>query len=344
MDAGNGAKRPHKIAIIGSGNIGTELWKELTENGAADEIVVHNRSNKWDNEPFKATQIAVDQANLIRNNHKSTSQFKFTTNIQEALAGAEIVVVTAGVARKDAKQPRSELLQLNCDVIDPIAEAARELAPNANYIIATNPVDTMAQRFHEQSGIDSDRIIGLSGELDRSRMVQSICNQLKCPPDYVHDANVIGQHGEAMLPVLSNVTIEKPGEPPRKLMDIFPADSTELREIREASVKGGARLVERLRTSDHIAPAAALEVMVNTIIAAKWRGEDVKPVFGSALSEKEGVFIGQPVKFGRDGNHKVLPLPSLNNGEEELWDKSVKACKAALADIPGRRAKVALAV
>lgn len=336
-------KRPHKIAIIGAGNIGKELWKELTESGAADQIVVQNRSNVWDNEPFKATMIAVDQANLIRNAHKQTSQFKFTNSLAEAMDGADIVIITAGVARKDPKQKRSELLELNCEVIDPIARTARAVAPNANFIIATNPVDTMAQRFQEESGIPADQVMGLGGELDRARMIQSICNQLKIPPEYVHHAHVLGQHGEGMMPVLSNVEIQKPGEPPQKLLDLLADQPDMLREIREASVKGGARLVERLKTSDHIAPAAALEKMVHTIINAKWRGLNTTPITASAFSEKEGVFIGQPVQIGEDGKHTLLPLPKLSYPEEEQWSKSVKACHEALADIPGRKSARAVA-
>jgi malate dehydrogenase len=343
MNADAHPKRPHKIAIVGAGNIGKELWKELTERGAADEIVVQNRSNVWDNEQFKATMIAVDQANLIRHEHKQTSQFKFTNSLTEALDGADIVIVTAGVARKNPKQPRSELLELNCEVIDPIARTARAVAPNANYIIATNPVDTMTQRFQEESGIAANQIMGLGGELDRARMVQSICNQLKVPPEYVHNAHVIGQHGEGMMPVLSHVEIRKPGEAPQKLLDILADQPDKLREIRDAAIKGGARLVERLKTSDHIAPAAALEVMVNTIIDAKWRGMKTAPLTASTLSEKDGVFIGQPVQVGSDGTHKVLPLPKLSYPEQEDWDKSVKACHSALADIPGRKSALKIA-
>jgi L-lactate dehydrogenase len=328
--------RPKKVAIIGAGNIGKELWKELTEKGAADEIVVQNRSNNWDNEAFKGTMIAVDQANLIRNKEGRTTQFTFTTDMREALEGEDIVVITAGVARKSKDQPRAELLEANCAVIDPIAQAAREIAPNANYVIATNPVDAMTQRFQERSGIAPEQVLGLSGELDRVRMVQSICNQTGVSPDCVKNANVIGQHGEAMVPVVSGVMIHKPGQEPQRLVDILADQPERLQEIRDAAIKGGARLVERLKTSDHIAPAAALESMVMNIIDAKYNGKDAPVMHASALSREEGVYIGQPVKAGKNGKHDVLPLPELDWTEKAGWEKSVKASHAVLADIPGR--------
>lgn len=331
--------RPRKIAIMGMGGIGQELWKELTENGTADQIVVYNRSNKWDNEHFKGVMIAVDQANLINGNHKKTAQFKFTTNAEEALDGAEIVVIAGGAKRKSKEQPRSELMQENCNFIDPLAQAARDKAPDATYIIATNPVDTMTQRFQEKSGIAANQILGLSGELDRARMVQSISNQLKIPPDYVENANVAGQHGDAMVPLLSQVMIHYPGQEPKKLTEVLADQPEKLQEIKDATVGGGARLVARLTTgSDTIAPAAALKYMVNEVIDAKWRGQQADVVYASAMSEKDGVYIGQPVQIGADGKHTVLPLPEMNRGEKEAWDKSVKVSQAALGDLPGRKA------
>jgi malate dehydrogenase len=334
--------RPRKIAIMGMGNppggIGKELWKELTEAGTADQIVVYNRSNKWDNENFKGEMIAVDQANLINNRHKDTSQFKFTTDPREAMANADIVVIAGGAKRpKDRPMSRADLMQLNCDFIDPLAAAAKDVNTNATFILATNPVDTMAQRFHEKSGIGADRIMGLSGELDRARMIQSISNQLQIPPNYIENANVIGQHGEGMVPVLSQVMIRYPDQQPRKLVEILANEPEKLEEIKKATIEGGGRLVKRLDIgSDYIAPAAGLKRMVDEVIAAK-QGKKTEPLFASAMNEKEGIYIGQPVQINSDGKHTVLPLPELNRGETEAWSNSVKLSNAMLGDLPGRK-------
>ena len=146
----NSLPRPRKIAIIGGGKIGMELWKELTERATADEVVVWNRSDKYENDVIRGTMSAVNQANLINNDHKFTSHFRFSTDLETTLQGADIVVVTAGVPRKQGMK-RSDLVTSNSTIIDPVAEAASRSAPDANYIIATNPVDTMTQRFQEKT-------------------------------------------------------------------------------------------------------------------------------------------------------------------------------------------------
>jgi len=334
--------RPRKIAIIGAGKIGTELWKELSEQGAADEIVVWNRSNRHEEEAFRATQSAVDQANIIRNGHRRTSQFRFTTDINE-ISGADIVIVTAGIPRKDPRQPRSELLKINCSqVIDPIARQVKDLAPDATYIIATNPVDTLTQRFQEQSGIAANKIVGLSGELDRSRMIQSICNQLKISPDYIEHAHVIGQHGPGMVPILSGVMIRYPGEAPRPLLEILQHDPDKLKEIIDATVNGGARYIKRAGTSDHIAPAAALIKMTDAICAAKWQEKESGAIYCSAYtqgdrSEQEGLYVGRPVAFNADGTYTCLPLGLEEHSFQDklAWQRAVEECKRALHELPG---------
>jgi malate dehydrogenase len=331
-------KKAKKIAIMGAGNIGTELWKEITEQGLAESVYLWNqpesdRGKSLSSEKFKGTQKAVDQANIIRMRERegtslgNTSQFKFsvTENYEEALKDADIVIVTAGQPRKPGDK-RSDLLNKNCPIIDPIAEATGFYAPNATCIVGTNPVDTLTQRFAEKSGLPKEKVIGLSGELDYSRMVQSICENLKVPPSWVKGAKVVGQHGDYMVPVFSQTTIlDNDLEVP--LTD--KCTPAMLEKIKTETVGGGGVLVKLLGTSDHIAPAAALLRMTKAVLGSG------NTIFGSAYSPEHELFIGREVKFDDSGRYETLPMPRLNISEKGQFAKAVEDCGKAMYEVPG---------
>lgn len=340
MDQGIEGQRPKKIAIIGAGNIGKELWKILSKRGAADEIVVQNRSNKWDNPEFQGMMKAVDQGNQIHSNYKNPTNFRFTQDMDDAVSGADIVIVTAGAARK-AGQSRGDLMSANAEVVRPVADAARRLNRDANYIIATNPVDTMTKLFQEESGVAANKVLGLSGELDRARFVQAINEQMQVSPQGVHNAHVVGQHGPKMVPLVSQVEIEYPGQPKKKLSELLEGRPDKMAEIIAAAVGGGGRMVQLLGTSDHVAPAAALQRMTNAIIDAKYRGEHHDPIYASSLNEGANTYIGQPVTINADGTHSVQPIQGMSQSEQVQWRDSIDACQKDLSQLPDRISTVA---
>lgn len=343
MSAQNHIARPHKIVVLSYGDIGEELWSNLARQNLADKVVVWNRSDKFHGKAFVANQLAHDQANIVAG---STTQFEFLhgkNTLDHALEGADIVVATGGVPRGGDITSRAQLLQKNCEYIDPIADAAARKAPDANYIIATNPVDAMTQRFHEKSGIPANRVIGLSGVLDRSRLIQSINIQLGVSPSAITGAEVIGEHGETMVPVISNIKVEKDGET-RSLSEWLESQPEKIGEIINATVSGGARIIKfkqadpdttERRKSDYIAPAAALEKMVTTLIDAKWHKKEAKLNCSSYLAS-EGVYIGHPVTFTKDGTFESAKLPELSPMERTNWNKSVKNCQNIVAELPDR--------
>lgn len=341
--------RPKKIAIIGAGNIGTKLWEELTTAGMAEHVAVYNRSeDKFNNDKFAGMARAVDQSTIIAQeweshakgeHRKKERMFSFTSDLEEAFRGADIVIVTAGLPRKEG-QSREALLAANCAPIDEFAKYAHLAAHDATFIIATNPVDTMTQRFQEKSGIPANRVVGLSGVLDRARMVQSISDKLNVPHRDVIGAQVVGQHGDNMVPVISQTRIRQANGSEKPLSD-FPEDV--LASIKADTKNGGGIMIKLLGTSDWTAPAAALFAMTKNIIAAKYQGRsDLPPICCSAYSP-DGVYIGQPIQFQANGTYKTT-TPHLSHSERKQWRDSVKAIQADVAKLPDREPSFQLAV
>ena len=167
---------PKKIAIMGSGAIGMEVLKNLHTQYPKTEIVVWNR----DSGSGRAAAVGADQAESIIIKSKSNrsgekiASIIFTKDMDRAMRGADIVVVTGGIPREDNKQERFDLAEKNIPFIDPIAKKAGELAKEnpdhvTNWVIGTNPIGLVDNHFQEVSKIPHNKIFGFSGELDVSR-------------------------------------------------------------------------------------------------------------------------------------------------------------------------------
>lgn len=211
--------RPHKIAVLGVGEIGTNLRDQLTISNTADIVKSWNWQPKEETGPVRAGRLSLDQGSIARahigRGYKPTTQFDyFDTHLEDTVRGADYIIITSGEARKPG-QERKDLLARNCPIMDQTAEAiAKNLYdnPNVTILVDTNPVDAMTLRLVQKlkdRGVAPNRIIGLSGELDSTRMVQSICMNLQISPEQIQDAYVIGAHGPTMVPIFSNVTIKK---------------------------------------------------------------------------------------------------------------------------------------
>jgi malate dehydrogenase len=340
------SKRPHKIAIIGMGNVGKALWQKLTENGAADQITVYNRRkedraiNQWERPDFIPVRAGVEDARTA-----PKCQFSFTNDMQAALKDSDIVIITTGRTTKPGVD-RKDLLSLNKKVVNTVAAEVKKarkanvLTDDAIYVVATNPVDAMTQCFQKNADIPSDKVVGLSGELDRARMERAIrtVGDLQGPdiilPITIKNAQVIGQHGDAMVPLLSGVTIDVTGRLPKPLASAV--SPQQYNDIFNSSVRGGRLFVDTTGTSDGNGPAGQLAGMVKHIIAAK-NGIAVPPMYCSAFDKDTGVFIGRPVRFTPQGNYNIEPLPPMNEQETALWEASVKACEADVRQTLGHK-------
>lgn len=301
-----------KMVVLGAGNIGGTLAQRLAEADLAQELVLIDIIEGLPQ--GKALDIQESAPILGFSTHVTGS-----TSL-DALAGADIVVETAGLARKPGMS-RSDLLEKNAAIVRGHALAVKEHAPNAIVIVVTNPVDVMTFWFREMSGLPAAHVFGESGTLDTARFRTFVAMELHVAPRDV-TGFVLGTHGDTMVPLLSLTNVS--GVP---LTQLVPADR--LAQIVERTKKGGGEIVELLKMgSAYYAPSAAQAELVAAIARDEHR---LVPVTAHLHGEfgQSGLCLGVPVVLGRNGVEKVVEVP-LSPGERTAFDSSAAAVKADL--------------
>lgn len=241
-----------------------------------------------------------------------------------ALSGSDIVVVTAGFARRPGMK-REELLAKNAQIINDIALSVKQSARDAICIIVTNPVDVMTYLFLNKVKTDRRRIFGMGGGLDSSRFANLIAKKLNLAVSDIKPV-VIGAHGEDML-ALSRLTMVK-GKPLTSLIS-----SEASKELEKETVGRGAEIVGLYGSgSAYFAPSAAILQIVKAII-----NDTNEAIYVSVCLEGEygitGVSVGVPAKIGKNG---ISEIPKLDLTKEELLSlqKSAAAIKNSMKDLP----------
>ncbi len=302
-----------KIVVIGAGNIGGTLAQRLAEADLAREVVLIDIVEGLPQ--GKALDI-----------QESAPILGFSTKVSgsthlEALAGADIVVETAGLARKPGMS-RSDLLEKNAAIIRGHALAVRQHAPHAVVVVVTNPVDVMTFHFRDVCGFPASRVFGESGTLDTARFRTFVAMELGVAARDV-TGFVLGTHGDTMVPLLSLTNVS--GVP---LTQLVP--SARLAEIVERTKKGGGEIVELLKMgSAFYAPSASQAELVAAIVRDERRLLPVTAHLDGEFGLK-GVCVGVPVVLGREGVVKVVEVP-LAPVERAAFDASVAAVRADLA-------------
>ena len=236
-------------------------------------------------------------------------------NDYEPTANSDVVVITAGLARKPGMS-RDDLLLANYEVIKNVTEQVAKHSPNAILVLVTNPLDAMCWVAHKVSKFPRHRVVGMAGVLDTARFRAFIAQELDVSVENV-TAVVLGGHGDTMVPVtrLSSVS----GIPLAELMDKATLDALVTR-----TQNGGAEIVKHLKTgSAYYAPAAAAAEMVESILKDK---KKVLPC--AAYLEGEyginGLYVGVPVKLGSKGIEKIYEI-QLTAEEIAMLSKSASA-------------------
>nr|MDA8132918.1 malate dehydrogenase [Elusimicrobiota bacterium] len=235
----------------------------------------------------------------------------------EATAGSDIVVITAGLPRKPGMS-RDDLLNTNAAIVKSVTEQVAKYSPQAILIIVSNPLDAMCQVALQTSKFPKNRVIGMAGILDSSRMRSFIAAELKVSTENVH-AMVLGGHGDTMVPLPRFSTVA--GIP---ITELLPKEKIDA--INTRTCNGGAEIVKLLKTgSAYYAPAAAAVEMVEAIMLDK---NKVVPCAAYLDGEYgiNGIFVGVPVKLGATGIVEVLKL-KLNEDEKSALMKSASAVK-----------------
>lgn len=302
--------RRAKISIIGAGNVGatTAHWCAAAELG--DIVLLDIPATEG---MPKGKALDLMQSSPVMG---FDSKINGTTSYDET-AGSDVVVVTAGIARKPGMS-RDDLLATNAKIVSSVAEQIARSSPEAVIIVVSNPLDAMVQQVQKVSGFPHCRVLGQAGVLDTARYRTFLAMELGVSVEDV-SALLMGGHGDTMVPMPSCTTVG--GIPIRRLMS-----EERLNAIVDRARHGGAEIVELLKTgSAYYAPAAATAQMVEAIVRDKKR---LIPC--AAYCNKEygvgGYYVGVPVILGTGGVEKVVEL-ELDPQERADFEKSVAAVR-----------------
>jgi malate dehydrogenase len=302
--------RRAKISIIGAGNVGatTAHWCAAAELG---DIVLLDIPQVGDMPKGKALDLM--QASPIMGFDATITG----TNDYADTAGSQVVVITAGIARKPGMS-RDDLLSTNAKIVGSVAEQIKSSSPEAIVIVVSNPLDAMVQRVLKVTGFPPRRVLGQAGVLDTARYRTFLAMELGVSVEDI-SALLMGGHGDTMVPMPSCTSVG--GIPVSRLLD-----SKRLDEIVARTRSGGAEIVGLLKTgSAYYAPAAATTQMVEAIIRDKKR---LLPC--AAYCDKEygvgGYYVGVPVVLGAGGVERIIEL-ELTAQERADFQKSIDAVK-----------------
>ena len=295
-----------KVTVIGAGNVGANCALRIADKELADVVLLDIAEGIPQGKGLDIAQSGPVQGYDV--SIVGTNDYADTAN-------SDIVVITAGIARKPGMS-RDDLLAINNDVVRSAAVSAIQHSPNAILILVTNPLDVMCWAAWQATGLPKNRVIGMAGVLDTARFKTFLGEALDVSVENI-SALVLGGHGDTMVPItrLTNVS----GIP---LSELLPAETIDA--IVTRTQNGGAEIVKYLKTgSAYYAPSAATVEMVESILKDK---KKVLPC--CALLEGEyginGLFFGVPVKLGASGIEKVYEV-QLNDTEKAAMAKSAGA-------------------
>ena len=313
-----------KITIVGAGNVGATCahWCAAAELG---DIVLLDVPQTEKMPMGKALDLM-----------QSSPIAGFDANITGATdygpsAGSDVVVITAGIARKPGMS-RDDLLATNAKIVTAVSEQVKATSPGAVVIVVSNPLDAMVQRAFQVTGFAPQKVIGQAGVLDTARYRTFLAMELGVSVEDV-SALLMGGHGDTMVPMPSCTSVG--GIPIRRLMS-----EEKLNAIVDRARNGGAEIVSLLKTgSAYYAPAAATAQMVEAIVRDKKR---LIPC--AAYCDKEygvgGYYVGVPVILGAKGVEKVIEL-QLDPQEKAAFESSVVAVKSLVKTMGELMAKAA---
>jgi malate dehydrogenase len=303
----------NKITVVGAGNVGATAAQGIALRNLASKVVMIDIAegipqgkglDQWESAPIEGFDSRV-----------------IGTNSYDETAGSDIVVITAGIARKPGMS-RDDLLNTNAKIVRDVAGNVKKSSPNAIIIMVSNPLDVMAYVAMKEAGFPRERVIGMAGVLDSARYRSFIALELDCSVEDVQ-ALVLGGHGDTMVPLASYTTVS--GIPLKQLMA---QDRIDFNVNRART--GGAEIVAFLKTgSAYYAPAAAVVQMVEAIVLDKKR---IVPCSAWLTGEygMNDVFLGVPIKLGRKGLEQIIEV-ELTSDEKAALEKSADSVREMIA-------------
>ena len=300
----------NKVAVVGAGNVGATAAQRLAEKHLAREVIMIDVAegvpqgkalDQWQSGPIEGFDARV----------------RGSQGYDEA-AGAEVVVVTAGIARKPGMS-RDDLVRTNAGIVRSVSEQVARVAPDAIIIVVSNPLDVMCYVAMQASGFPRERVIGMAGVLDTARYRMFLAEAMDVSVEDIQ-AMVLGGHGDTMVPLVSYTTVS--GIPVTQLIE-----ADRLEAIVDRTRNGGAEIVAFLKTgSAYYAPSAAAVQMVEAIALDKKR---ILPCSAWLTGEYglRDVFCGVPCKLGRAGLESIIEV-TLTDAERAALHTSAEAVRA----------------
>jgi len=304
-----------KVTVVGSGNVGATAARSIADKELADVVLVDILEGVPQGkglDMLEACPVEGSDSRVIGSNDYADT------------ANSDVVVITAGIARKPGMS-RDDLLNTNYNVMKQVTEQIIKHSPNCIIVPVTNPLDAMCQAVFKLSGFPRERVIGMAGVLDSARMRAFIAEALHVSVENT-TAFVLGGHGDTMVPLPRYSTVA--GIPITELMDKATIDA-----ICTRTANGGAEIVKLLKTgSAYYAPASAAVEMVEAIL------KDKKKILPCSVYLKgeygiNDLFVGVPVKLGAKGVEQIIEI-TLTDDEKAALMKSAASVKE-LTDVIG---------
>jgi malate dehydrogenase len=297
-----------KVTVVGAGNVGATTAQRIYELGYADVVLV----DIVEDLPQGKALDMLESGPVI-----GTDALITGSNSYEATAGSDLVIITAGIARKPGMS-RDDLLLTNMRIIGSVTQDVVKHSPNCLLLIVSNPLDAMCYHAYEVSGFPRERVFGMAGILDTSRFRTFIAQELDVSVEDVN-AYVLGGHGDDMVPLVRYTTVG--GIP---ISDLLPKDRVDA--LVQRARQGGGEIVALLKTgSAFYAPSAAVTQMAEAILLDKKR---ILPacVYLDGEFGIKGVCVGVPIKLGAKGVEQVMEI-KLNAEEQAMLDKSAASVR-----------------
>jgi malate dehydrogenase len=298
-----------KIALIGAGNIGGEL-AALAARKELGDVWLFDIPDKVGVAQGKALDLEQNGAVLGYD-----AGIKGTASWDD-IAGADVVIITAGVPRKPGMS-RDDLLTINLKIIRGVAENLKAKAPNAFVIVVSNPLDAMVYELKQVTGFPREKVVGMAGVLDSGRFQLFLAREAGVSVKDVR-AMVLGGHGDTMVPVLSYCTIN--GVP---VTQLIAADK--LQAIADRTRNGGGEIVKLMGTSAFYAPASAAIQMAEAYLRDEKRLLPAAAYLDGEYGYKD-LYMGVPVVIGGKGVEKIVSI-QLTAEEKAMLDKSAAAVR-----------------
>lgn len=306
-----------KVTVVGAGNVGATCAQVVAQKNIVQEVVLIDiKEGISEGKSLDLWQTAPVNCYDTR--------LTGSTNDYSRTAGSEVVVITSGVPRKPGMS-RDDLISINAGIVKTVTENVVAHSPEAKIIVVSNPLDVMTYTCYVSSKLPRTKVMGMAGILDTARYRAFLAEALDVSPRDIQ-ALLLGGHGDTMVPLPRYTTVS--GIPVTEMIDHDRLDA-----IVKRTINGGGELVNLMGTSAWYAPGSAAAQMVEAIVL------DQKRIFPCCVKLEgeyglENLFVGVPVKLGKNGIEQIIEV-SLNREEKELLNASANAVKKIMEILEG---------